>query len=218
MFCSCDPCLLFRFDDCVMKHVVGKMVRKTAPLPAGARLRRPQMENLREWAACLRANMLVGVNADTSDAAGNDEGGYWLALVTGPAFVIPEDLVRQGLQYRAGWLVAPARWYILRQRSERGYELLSETVWIVVNHMIRLKGLAFSRAQAGPQERSFRSGSGLSFLCEDMHNEILSALGADADGDSAAAVAASDAEARAAAVAAEAAADSASDASDGDAS
>ena len=30
---------------------------------------------------------------------------------------------------------------MLRQRSERGYELLPQKEWIVVNHMIRLKGL-----------------------------------------------------------------------------
>ena len=56
-----------------------------------------------------------------------------------------------------------------------------------MNHTIRLKGIKFSRSQAGPQEREFRSGSGLSFLSEDMHNEILTALGADADAESVAA-------------------------------
>lgn len=215
LFCACDPCLLFKFDDCVMKHAVGKMVRVTAPI-GGARLRRPQMERLLEWSTTLAAKMLVGVNADTSDAEGNDEGGYWLALLTGPAFVIPEDLVRGGQQYRQGWLVAPARWYILRQRSQRGYELLEETVWIVVSHMIRLRGLKFTRTQAGPQDRTFRSGSGLSFLCEDMHNEILSAIGADVANEAGEAEAA-EAEAAEAVAAAAGASDATAAAADADA-
>ena len=33
-----------------------------------------------------------------------------------------------GQLYREGWLVAPGQWYKLRQRSERGYELLTEEV------------------------------------------------------------------------------------------
>ena len=35
---------------------------------------------------------------------------------------------------------------------------MPETIWLVVNHTIRLKGIKFSRSQAGPQERTFRSG------------------------------------------------------------
>ena len=31
-----------------------------------------------------------------------------------------------GQQYCAGWIVAPGRWYKLRQQSERGYELLPD--------------------------------------------------------------------------------------------
>ena len=31
-----------------------------------------------------------------------------------------------GQQYRAGWIVAPGKWYQLRQQSERGYELLPD--------------------------------------------------------------------------------------------
>jgi hypothetical protein len=82
-------------------------------------------------------------------------------------------------------LVAPGQWYVLRQKSERGYELLTPPVWIVINHMIRLKGLAFRGSQAGPQGRTLRptatgpyaaqraQGSGLSFLDEEVNNEIL---------------------------------------------
>ena len=82
------------------------------------------------------------------------EGVYWLALLTGTPFEIPEDMVRNGQQYRAGWLVVPGQWYALRQRSERGYELLPQTEWIVVNHIIRLKNLKFTSSQSGPQARA----------------------------------------------------------------
>ena len=70
--------------------------------------------------------------------------------------------------------------------SERGYRLLPEKRFIVVNAMVRLKGLAFNRTQGGPQQRTLRTTAtgpaaaarkegvgGLSFLSEDMHNTIL---------------------------------------------
>ena len=54
--------------------------------------------------------------------------------------------------------------------------------------MVRLKGLKFSRTQGGPQNRTLRATAtgpaaaaratgvgGLSFLCEDLHNEVLAA-------------------------------------------
>ena len=40
------------------------------------------------------------------------------------AFTVEEDMMHAGQQYCAGWIVAPGRWYKLRQQSERGYELL----------------------------------------------------------------------------------------------
>ena len=56
-----------------------------------------------------------------------------------------------------------------------------------MNHMIRLKGVGFTSSQSGPQQRELRRaasgpyaamrarGSGLSFMSEDMHNEIMAA-------------------------------------------
>ena len=140
------------------------------------------MEPFAEW---LGDGSLVAVDADKTEH--HLEGVYWLARISGNAFVIPEDMVHSGQQYREGWLVAPGQWYALRQRSERGYELLGPKVWIVVDHMIRLKGLAFRGSQAGPQGRELRQianpvgpaaagrakGSGLSFLDEEVHHEIL---------------------------------------------
>ena len=74
------------------------------------------------------------------------------------------------------------------QVSERGYRLLPEKKYLVVNAMVRLKGLAFNRTQGGPQQRALRTSAtgpaaaarkqgvgGLSFLSEDMHNTILAA-------------------------------------------
>ena len=52
----------------------------------------------------------------------------WIALLTGAAFGDEEDMMHSGQQYLAGWIVVPGRWYKLRQRGERGYELLPEEV------------------------------------------------------------------------------------------
>lgn len=188
LFCACDPCLLYDFEHCEMQSVVGKMSRVKAPLPRGAQTRQPKLLALREFADSLECNQVVAVNADSDER--HLEGSYWLAQLTGPAFVIPEDCVHSGQQYYEGWIVAPGHWYVLRQQSERGYELQSAEVWIVVNHMVRLRGISFTSSQSGPQGRTLRKllakgpassgramGTGLSFLSEDMHNQIMLACG-----------------------------------------
>lgn len=195
MYHACDSCLLGKFDECSMEREIGKMLRqpKGAPAKFGA-LSRSQMLRLQEFGDQIDKDWLLAVDVDPTQHS--LEGIYWLALATGPAFLIPEDTTHSAQEYREGWLVVPARWYALKQKSERGYELLGPTVWIVVNHCIRLKGLAFRGRQSGPQQRNFRpnpsgpygqqraSGSGLHFLDEETHNEILMACEyADPDED-----------------------------------
>ena len=193
LFCACDPCLLLKTDACLLPHVVGKAVRAQAPLAKGVPVRGPQMVSLEAFAELLDINWLVAVCVDDSEV--DVEGPYWLARLSGAAFVLDEDTLFSGQQYRKGWIVAPGRWYKLRQRSERGYELLSEEVLLVVNHMVFLKGLGFASSQSGPQERTLRpnpggphaaqraKGSGLSFFSEDSHNVILDALGVNDSGE-----------------------------------
>ena len=106
----------------------------------------------------------------------------------GPAFAAPSNLVHATSVFEEGWLIVPAQYYKLEQVSERGYRLLPEKRFLVVNALIRLKGLAFHRTQGGPQQRDLRTTAtgpaaaarkagvgGLSFLSEDMHNTILDA-------------------------------------------
>ena len=40
---------------------------------------------------------------------------YWLALVTGPAFVVPDDIMYAAEKFEAGWMVVPVQWYKLEQ-------------------------------------------------------------------------------------------------------
>ena len=82
----------------------------------------PQLLSLENFSDWLEAKRLVAVNVDESEV--EEEGPYWLALLTGAAFVVEEDTWHSGQLYRAGWIVAPGQWYKLRQKSERGYELL----------------------------------------------------------------------------------------------
>jgi len=187
LFCACDPCLLLKTEDCLLQSLVGRVFRAQAPLAKGVQVRGPQLVSLEAFADSLDAKLLVAICVDESEV--EVEGPYWLALLSGAAFVLDEDTWHSGQQYRKGWIVAPGRWYKLKQRSERGYELLPEEVLLVVNHMIFLKGLSFTGSQSGPQGRELRpnpggpiaagraKGSGLSFFSEDSHNMILDALG-----------------------------------------
>jgi hypothetical protein len=126
LFCTCDPCLLLKTEQCLLQHVMGRAIRAQAPLAKGVPVRGPQMMSLEAFADSLDAKLLVAICADESEI--DVEGPYWLALLSGSAFVLDEDTLHGGQQYRKGWIVAPGHWYRLRQRSERGYELLPEEV------------------------------------------------------------------------------------------
>ena len=85
-------------------------------------------------------------------------------------------------------LIVQAQYYKLEQTSERGYRLLPEKRYFVVNSLIRFSGISFVRTQGGPQQRLLRPTAtgphaaarkegvgGLSFLSEDMHNTLRDA-------------------------------------------
>ena len=111
------------------------------------------------------------------------EGPYWLIRLCGQAFAAPSNLIHAGIEFEEGWLIVQAQYYKLEQTSERGYRLLPEKKYFVVNALIRLTGIEFCRTQGGPQQRDFRTTAtgpaaaarkegvgGLSFLSEDMNN------------------------------------------------
>ena len=125
-FCACDLCLVLKNEECLLRDVFGNMVRVQVPLAKGTPLRTPQILSLEKFADYCDANVIVATNVDESEV--ELEGSYWLALLSGPAFALEEDTMHSGQLYRKGWLVAMGRWYKLRQRSERGYELLPAEV------------------------------------------------------------------------------------------
>jgi|EP00966_Prymnesium_polylepis_P057342 hypothetical protein len=147
------------------------------------------MQSLEEFGDKLEAPMIVAMNVDKDDLW--MEGPYWLIKLLGPAFPAPSELVHAGSVFEEGWLIAQGQFYKLEQTSERGYRLLPQKRYFVVNAMIRLAGISFSRTQGGPQNRELRTTAtgpaaaarkegvgGLSFLSEDMHNMILAASAA----------------------------------------
>jgi hypothetical protein len=149
-FCACDPCLVLKNEECLLRDVFGNMVccllhgacylmsltatccclpaqvRVQVPLAKGTPLRTPQILSLEKFADYCDADVIVVMNV--SDDELELEGSYWLALLSGPAFALEEDTIHCGQLYRKGWLVAMGRWYKLRQRSERGYELMPAEV------------------------------------------------------------------------------------------
>ena len=84
------------------------------------------MLSLQKFADSLDAGVIVATHVDDDEV--ELEGSFWLALLTGAAFALEEDLMHSGLQCRAGWIVVPGPWYALRQKSERGHELLPNQV------------------------------------------------------------------------------------------
>ena len=123
-FCPCCECLLGRHLSCELKAEMGAMHRVAVPWLSGPQLR--QLEELAAWGEMLKAGMIVGYTADASET--HIEGSYWLALIKGPAFPVPESqLLHASDQFQAGWLVVKAQWFELLTTSPRCYKL-SEVV------------------------------------------------------------------------------------------
>ena len=194
MFCACDPCLVLDLDDCLMQAAVGRAVRVQTKLPKGGQLRRPQVVALEEWRDWLESGKVVAVRPDSSERHLDHDNPYWLALVKGAAFVVPDEMMYAGEKLEKGMLVVPVQWYNLEQVSERGYSLLPARKLLELGTMVRLRGLAFTGTQGGPAGRELRgptatgaragrAASSLSFLCEDMHNDILMACDPEVTGE-----------------------------------
>lgn len=173
LFCGCDSCILLTFDECKMIAFVGKKMRQNTPLAKGISTQVPQLVALEEWADELEAGMLVAVNVAADQR--EHEGAYWLAKLRTGAYLLPEDMIFAGQQFEAGWIVVEAQWYKLEKPSLRGYKLLSERTFILVNAMVRLSNLKFAGSRSGPQHRELRSG-GMDFLGDDEHHAILDNL------------------------------------------
>lgn len=146
-FCSCSSCRppLYDFYNCKLKSQNGKFRRVECKLAKGQVAGVPQLLALEEWAASLEKGQVVAVRVDESEAGKYNGQTYYLALVLGLAFELPESMVHATQGYEEGWLVVEAQWYDLIQVSHRGYKLLPGKVLILVNSMIKLPGVCFER-------------------------------------------------------------------------
>ena len=166
-FCPCCECLLGRYASCTLRTEMGAMHRVAVPWVSGAPLR--QLEELSAWGEMLKADMLVAFTADKNDKGKWPlEGNYYLAILQGPAYPVPESQVKATDRFEAGWLVADAQWLEIVGQSPRSYKLHPEKRTLVVNEMIRLSTIKWDKVD----KRSPRLGQTLYYLGEDTHNMI----------------------------------------------
>ena len=166
-FCPCSECLLGRYASCSLRTEMGAMHRVAVPWVSGAPLR--QLEELAAWGEMLKDGMLVAFTADKDDKGRWPlEGNYYLALVKGPAYPVPESQVQASDRFEAGWLVADCQWFEILTQSPRTYRLLPTMHTLVVSEMIRLSTIKWDNVI----KRSPRLGHSEYFLGEDTHNMI----------------------------------------------
>ena len=109
-----------------------------------------QLEQLAAWGELLKDGMIVAYSASSEDAGTDeDEGNYYLALIRGRAYPVPESQVHASDRFEAGWLVVEAQWFELVTTSPRCYKLQTEVRTLVVNEMIRLSGVSFAPNMVG---------------------------------------------------------------------
>ena len=89
-FCPCDECLSGRYRSCQLMSEMGSMHPVAVSWVSGPPLR--QLEELAAWGELLKSGMIVAFTADSNDVW--MEGSYWLALITRPAFPVPESQAR----------------------------------------------------------------------------------------------------------------------------
>ena len=101
----------------------------------------------------------MAVRADKREQ--NVEGLYWLAVLVGKPFTAKQETLHTTDRIQEGWLVVKAKWLKLEKKDCEGglrsYSLLDAEVLIVVNHMVRLYGLAFAEGKGGPAGREMRA-------------------------------------------------------------
>lgn len=175
IWCGCARCSQRDFRQCLMKDEFGVPELRYVHRKVEAIPRQPRGVLLREFAASLRADQVVAVQAAHADL--NMEGGYWLALLRGDAYEALTDDLHSTDRIQAGWWVVKAQWYRLEQVSHRGYRLLASEFPLVVKHIIRIP-VAFDA-------RRHSTRASLTFLNEEKHNAILSSLAQIREWDSA---------------------------------
>ena len=88
------------------------MHRVAVPWLSGPPLR--QLEELAAWGEMLKKGMIVAYTADAADLrTAQAEGCYYIALIQGAAFPVPESQVHASDSFEAGWLVVKAQWFEL---------------------------------------------------------------------------------------------------------
>lgn len=179
MFCSCYACIMHKFDECEMQAQVGKMRVHSCPLLSSSQLRRPLMRSLQDFADDLCTGMVVATRVAQDQRRLEFGRPYWLARVLSPAFAAPSDMLYAGCEIEEGSLVVEVQWYELQDEERHGYKLNPEKVILVVNTIVRLKGIRFDANATGVRV-SLRSGRGqgqMECLSEDMHYAILQGVG-----------------------------------------
>ena len=158
--CACPPCMQLRFQECKMRALHQCKVKHVkAPRAAGETAALKQMESLEAWSASLKSRQLVAVRADKREQ--NVEGLYWLAVLCGKPFAATREMLHATDRIQQGWLVVKAKWLKLEKKDCEGglraYSTLDAEVLLLVNHMVRLSGLAFAAGKGGPAGRELRA-------------------------------------------------------------
>jgi len=164
--CNCNGCIVLKFEACEMKQVVGTVRRIAEAAPLARASSRPQIAPLLEFAQALYPGMVAAVRACADDMY--MEGSFWLVKVLSRSFVVEEDTVHATDEFEKGWTVVEAQYYSLEQESPRGYRLLRDKRYVLVNHMVRLKGIAF--------ERTKRAHNGLFVLSDEWAAAICDSV------------------------------------------
>ena len=194
-FCACSSCRPPTYDltNCKLKPEVGLAKRKNTEvgvaheavalpclthLPWCMQLKEPvagrttQTAALEQFAETLGAKQIVAVNVDEADRfTGKTPQRYWLALLLGEPFTLPESMVHTASLFEAGWLVVEAQWCDLVQVSHRGYALLPGKVLLLVNTIVRVDGsIKFDKPKAAQPKKGAKKVNLL--LSEGEHNRV----------------------------------------------
>ena len=82
-------------------------------------------------------------------------------VLLGKAFTATQEMLLATDRIEEGWIIVKAKWLKLEKKDCEGglraYSLLDSEVLLVVNHTVRLSGLAFADGKGGPAGRELRT-------------------------------------------------------------
>ena len=138
-FCACAKCLVFMFDECLVKKHVGHVKRVEVLRQKGQKTSVTQAVALPAFVTGVKKNTTWAVTAAEDERA--TEGRYWLARILEAPYQNPEEFLYCGERFEKGYYIAKIHWLrCVRRGVVRSYKEEKTVSYLSMSAAIRTDG------------------------------------------------------------------------------